>query len=294
MQKYALTGASGHLGRLTLASLLELVPAEDVIATTRNPENLAEFASRGVDVRRVDFNDPSTLGPAFAGATRLLIISTGDYKEILAGRRILQHRAAIAAAVEAGLKHISYTSCANATIANVEDPLVRDHRQTEEALSESGVAWTALRNNVYLGGVSYFIMGLRVGDSLLVPEGGGEPCWVSHEDCARTAAFVLSGRSDVEGAVEVTGPEALGFGALAQRWSILHGRKLKPVVLPGSEVIERLVANGMPREAAIGIVANASGFIRLMSMKATDTVKRVTGIAPISVDSLLRSIAPAS
>ncbi len=42
---YALTGASGQLGRLVLKHLLTLVPANQVIATTRDPEKLADIAA---------------------------------------------------------------------------------------------------------------------------------------------------------------------------------------------------------------------------------------------------------
>ena len=34
---YGLTGANGHLGRLVVTYLLDLVPAKQILATTRNP-----------------------------------------------------------------------------------------------------------------------------------------------------------------------------------------------------------------------------------------------------------------
>ncbi len=73
---YALTGANGHLGRLVIKHLLAQVPANQIIATTRDPQKLADIASLGVIVRRADFSDPTTLAAAYAGASRLLIIST--------------------------------------------------------------------------------------------------------------------------------------------------------------------------------------------------------------------------
>ncbi len=44
---YALTGANGQLGRLVLQHLLMLVPADQIIATTRNPNLLDNFETRG-------------------------------------------------------------------------------------------------------------------------------------------------------------------------------------------------------------------------------------------------------
>ena len=47
------TGASGHLGRLVVESLLERgVPAQDVVATARNLDSIADLAAKGVAVRR--------------------------------------------------------------------------------------------------------------------------------------------------------------------------------------------------------------------------------------------------
>ena len=108
---YALTGANGQLGRLALQHLLMLVPADQIIATTRNPHQFDDFETRGVVVRHADFADPATLRTAFAGVKSLLIISTNNI-----GHRVEQHRAAVEAAALAGVRHIVYTSCPEATL----------------------------------------------------------------------------------------------------------------------------------------------------------------------------------
>ena len=62
--------------------------------------------------------------------------------------RIKQHRAAIQAAVDAGVEHVVYTSLPNAH--PTEGPSIPDdHFWTEVALFESGLNWTILRNNLY-------------------------------------------------------------------------------------------------------------------------------------------------
>lgn len=68
MTTYAVTGASGHLGHLAVASLLTRgVPAGQVVALARTTDKAADLASRGVDVRHADYTDPATLRPALAG-----------------------------------------------------------------------------------------------------------------------------------------------------------------------------------------------------------------------------------
>src|SRR5205085_4818669 len=86
------TGASGQLGRGVIHYLLDThkVPPAKIIATTRNPEIVADLAARGVVVRAADFNDAASLETAFKGADKVLIISTGDL-DLKSGRRLKQH-----------------------------------------------------------------------------------------------------------------------------------------------------------------------------------------------------------
>ena len=139
------TGASGHLGRQVVELLLD-THAGHIIATTRNPEKLADLAARGVEVRGADFDDPESLPAAFAGAERLLLISTDAADGT--DRRARQHIHAVKAAEQAGVAHVLYTSLIN---PGPESPILiaPDHAATEQALAESALDWTVLRNNMY-------------------------------------------------------------------------------------------------------------------------------------------------
>ncbi|WP_338106331.1 KR domain-containing protein [Micromonospora terminaliae] len=49
------TGATGHLGRLIISSLLDRgVPADRIVAVGRDADRLAQLAERGVETRRAD------------------------------------------------------------------------------------------------------------------------------------------------------------------------------------------------------------------------------------------------
>jgi NAD(P)H dehydrogenase (quinone) len=177
-----ITGASGQLVRLTAELVLARVPASEVTLTTRRPEALSDFAGCGAKVRQADFDRPETLAEAFAGGERLLLISAD-----VVGRRVAQHRVAIEAAKEAGVRHVAYTSYLNPV---EENPAVitPDHRDTEEALRESGLAWTALRNAFYAeyqvpAGAQAIATGQLVHNN-----GEGKTAYVSREDCAAAAA----------------------------------------------------------------------------------------------------------
>ena len=275
---YALTGASGQLGRLVLKHLLTLVPANQVIATTREPEKLADIAALGVVVRRADFSDPASLPAAFEGATRLLIISTD-----VVGQRVEGHKAAVAGAVAAGVSHIVYTSAPKAD-PNSPYPIPAEHGQTELALAASGIKWTALRNNFYAEVLKGLTDLLLVDGQLLIPEAEGKHSWITREDCARAAAGALAGRLTDFGPVDVTGPEALSFADLAQRLFRISGHTVTAQALPDNEIIARVVAKGVPADAAGFMVRLASWIARDVPTTPTDIVERASGTRPSPVD----------
>src|SRR5579875_54167 len=102
----AVTGATGQLGRLVVAGLKAKLPANEIVALARSPEKAADL---GVAARAFDYDAPATLPAALAGVDALLLISSTEI-----GRRLPQHRAVIAAARQAGVRRIVYTSLLHA------------------------------------------------------------------------------------------------------------------------------------------------------------------------------------
>ena len=281
---YALSGANGHLGHLVLKHLLTQVPANQIIATTRDPQQLADIASLGVVVRRADFSDPTTLAAAFAGASRLLIIST-----YAVGKSVEMHKAAIAGAVEAGVKHIIYTSTPNAD-PDSTNALLADHGQTELALAASGVAWIALRNSFYAESLKHALALLLVKGQLFIPEGSAKHSWILREDCARAAVGALIGTLTTTGPIDVTGPEAFSFADLAIRLSHLSEYPITTHRLPDQAIVAQLTAQGVPLEAASATVRLVGWIAREAPSIPTDTVERASGTKPTSIETILRTI----
>lgn len=75
MTVLGVTGAAGQLGRLVLETLLDRVAPHEIIALVRDPDDLADFAKRGVNIRPFDYDRPETLEAGLAGIDRLLLIS---------------------------------------------------------------------------------------------------------------------------------------------------------------------------------------------------------------------------
>ena len=117
------------MGRLVVERLLDRAPAAKVVTVVREPERVEELARLGIGVRRGHYDEPESLAPAFAGAGRLVLISS---PELAADRRIGHHRAAIDAAARAGVGAIAYTSFlgADAEATGVTEA----HHATEAAI----------------------------------------------------------------------------------------------------------------------------------------------------------------
>jgi len=140
----AVTGATGHLGRLVIEALLERgVPSTGIVALARTPDRARDLEARGVQVRRADYTLPETLPGAVAGVDRLLLVSSSEV-----GQRAAQHRNVIDAAHRAGVGLVAYTSILKADRSGMQ--LAAEHRETEEMIRASGIPFVFLRNGWYL------------------------------------------------------------------------------------------------------------------------------------------------
>ncbi|WP_375425653.1 SDR family oxidoreductase [uncultured Friedmanniella sp.] len=277
----AITGASGALGRATAELVLQRVDPAQVVLTTRHPESLADLAARGADVRRADFSDASTLPGAFAGVDRLLLVSTDTV-----GERLDQQRDAIAAAAAAGVQHVVYTSVPEPVAANPAG-VVPDHAGTEQALRDSGLTWTMLRNNLYAHMQLPVLEQAAASGQLVTNTGDGATAYVTREDCAAAAAAVLTTDGHDGRAYDITGPEALTAAdlvALARRTS---GREVELVALDDDAYRAGLRSAGLPEPVADLLTSFGAsvrgGFLATVSSAVLD----LTGHQPTALADLV-------
>lgn len=271
-QVLLVTGASGHLGRLAVEELLAR-GAGRVVAGTRDPARLADLEAKGVETRRVDFDDAASLPSAFAGVDRVLIVSTNDV-----GRRVVQQAAAIDAARAAGVGHIVYTS-APAARPNADAGLGPEHYWTEAAIAASGLDFTILRNHMYaennLADAAHVIASGQLFG--LIDDRGTS--YVTRADAARTAAGALlsaQGKS-IE---DVTGPAAVTNVERAALYSALSGKTVTSVALTPDQLRAGLVGAGIPENFADVLLAFQKDAVLGHHGVVTDAVLRFSGRQP--------------
>lgn len=242
--KIIVTGASGNFGSAAVEGLLARVPAEDLILVTRDPTRLEHFASQGLTVRQGDFDDPASLATAFEGGDKMLLISA-----IKVGSRIPQHRNAIEAATQVGVRRVVYTSFIASDDGN-PSLAVSDHRATEQMLAASSLDWTVLRNSQYTDAVIEAMAPLALQNRRWIASAAdGKMAQVWREDCVASAVAALCTEGHSLKKYDITGPELLSFREIAAIVSDVAGRPIDYVTVTDEAMYEFFDGLGIPREA---------------------------------------------
>jgi NAD(P)H dehydrogenase (quinone) len=269
------TGATGHLGRLAVEALVQRgVPGEEVVATGRRTETLADLADRGVVVRAADYDDEASLEEAFAGADRLLLVSGSEV-----GQRVRQHGNAIAAARAAGVGFIAYTSIAHADTSTLL--LAEEHRATEQLLAGAGVPHALLRNSWYTENYSGQLP-VYLEHGITGAAGDGAVSAATRADYAAAAAAVVATDGHAGAVYELGGPP-FTMTELAQVVSAATGRTVTYTDLPVEQYRQVLVAAGLPKPVAAVLADGDRGVAAGELLVEGDDLARLLGRAPTSL-----------
>jgi NAD(P)H dehydrogenase (quinone) len=289
------TGASGGFGRAAAEQLLAKVPPSQLIFTTRKPAGLADLAARGAQVRFADFDDPASLATAFAGGTKMLLISTARV-----GSRVGQHANAVKAGVAAGVKHIVYTSILGAAAPNNPAIVKLDHRATEEIIEASGAAWTFLRDSQYAEAIAAAVVPPALASGTLPDNAHDGPiAFVSRDDCIASAVGALTTPGHERKAYDITGPELLSFPKAIAMASEISGIAVEYRPVSDEAMFAYFDSLGVPRRASDDPITAPipwssedmvtfgqsirEGYFNVV----TDSVERLTGRKPRTLRSVL-------
>ena len=276
------TGATGQFGKAVVERLLQLIPADQIGVSVRDPEKASALEEQGVRVRRGDFDDLSSLRHAFEGASQVLVVSVNS----LGPSAVQQHGNAIAAAKTAGAERVLYTSHMAANLQSAFGP-ARDHAATEDLLKRSGLAFTSLRNGFYAESALWF-SGLGNNNTIILPQ-DGPVSWTTRADLADAAATALTTGSLDGITPPLTNPDALDFAAFAEIASGVLGRSIEREVVTDDAYRQSQLARGVPEPMVEGL----GGFFlasRRGEFAAVDsTLERLLGHPPMSVQDFIGS-----
>jgi NAD(P)H dehydrogenase (quinone) len=284
LPKILVAGAGGHLGK-RVVELLYAQGYANLVAASRTPTKLQQFADLGIELRKADFNDPNTLHTAFRGIDRLLLISTDELHT--PGLRVLQHVNAIQAAKAAGVKHIVYTSMPNPA-TSVAIPFAADHVTTEQALIESGLNYTILRVSWYCENLlAYLPQIIRTGKWPTIA-GSGKIAFVPREDVARVTAAALTGKAENR-VYDVTGTEALTIAEIAGMLRATFGRNVTVEHVKDDEIKDALLSIGIPEAFLPTVIMTDLNTKAGQFDVVSDAIEDLSGNPPQSLQDFLKA-----
>ncbi len=281
----AITGATGQLGRLVIDVLLRTRPASELVAVVRDADKAVDLAERGVAVRVAPYESRADLVTAFDGVDRLLFISGSE-----AGQRLTQHQNVVAAAIEAGVGSIVYTSAPRADDTDLV--LAPEHKATEELIAASGLASTILRNNWYTENYAATVQQAAATGQFVGSAGDGRVASASRIDFAEATSVVLTTDGHQGAVYELGGDIAWTMTDLAAAISEVVGRPVSYVDLSHDEHVAALVEAGLP-EGTAGFVAALDANIAAGALDGpTGEISRLIGRPSTPLVEGLRAVVP--
>lgn len=237
---FAVTGATGQLGRLAIGELKKRGLGGQTVALARHAQKASDL---GVEVREFDYDKTETLPEALGGITKLLLISGSEV-----GKREAQHKAVIAAAKQAGVKTIVYTSLLHADTSPIV--LGPEHRASEEAIKASGLDYTILRNSWYTENYTGSLGGAVASGTIAGSAGDGKVTTASRPELAEAAVNVLTSDDHSGEIYELGNDEPYSLADLAAETSRQSGKPVVFTNLPKAEYTKLLEGFGLPPAAA--------------------------------------------
>lgn len=272
----AITGAGGNLGQRVAVRLA--VRPVSVRLITRDGAKAPTTPNGDLVVNPGGYADREGMKRAFDGCRAALIVSATEAPD-----RVSLHESAIAAAVEAGVERIVYTSFAKAA-ADSTFTFARDHFATEQILRECGVPFVIARNNLYMDVLPGFVGADGV---LRGPAGDGQIAPICRDDVAIALVTMLTGNG-VEGETyELAGSQRLTMAKVAAEISSVCGREISYVDETVEQARESRAAFDPPDWQLEGWISTYQAIAAGELGESNTTMRDLTGRPPMRFNDFL-------
>jgi uncharacterized protein YbjT (DUF2867 family) len=272
------TAANGNIGSRAVPLLLEA--GHQVRAVVRAQASADRLVELGVESVVADVSRP--LDPSvFDGADRALLISPVSEAMTEIGIRLNN------AAVGGGAQRVVRVSIDSQYI-DAGAMLGSAHAASDRHLAQTGVRHTILRPSGFMQNLLAMAPMIQQG-VIVAPTGEGAVPFIDAADIASSAVAVLTDRTDVDGPVDVGGPEAFTFTQIADRLSGLLGHDVTHISPTGDDARAGLAAGGFDGWLLDAILDDTEHVANGVGATVRDGVQRLTGRQPTTLDEFLRS-----
>ncbi|MFL1529179.1 SDR family oxidoreductase [Pseudomonas sp. O230] len=284
MAKILVTGATGRLGNAVLRSLVQKIPASDVVAMARDTEKAKPLVELGIEVRYGDYTDYDSLVAAFKGVEKIYLVSAVAFSD-----RLAQHKNVIIAAGRAGVRHVVYTSIQriNDELAPIEGVTDSDIA-TERLLKKSGLTYTIIQHPLYANDLPLLIGVNAAQEGFSAPTGKGRASFATYAELAEAGAELLTQTGYENRTCLLNAGQTWSFQEIADGLARLTGKVVKYQPISIGDFIAAREAEGWPTAVAKFL----SGWGYAIDKGAFDqsgpALEKLLGRKPKDLDGILR------
>lgn len=280
-----ITGATGQLGSAVVQQLLGQSGPGQFAVFARDAAKAAHYQAQGIPVRIGDFDDPWDLPAAFAGVSKLLLISSR------AMNRTEQQRAVVKAAAQAGVQHIVYTGLAvqDIRLSHVRD-LMQSHFDTEAQIMASGMDYTFLRNTMYADALPEIIGPAWREHGISLPGGKGKVPYALRREMGEATANLLLQSGHAGKTYNLTGSSGHSYLDVAQALSQLSGQPIPYHDANPDAFTQRLEGIGLP-EFLVHLTVDTVLDIRDHQYEVhSDALRQLLGREPAGLQAMVQEV----
>ena len=270
----AVTGSTGALGGRVAARLAAAGVRQRLVV--RDPARAPDLPN--VEIAQATYDDADALREAFAGTDAVFLVSAAEHPE-----RVRQHLTAVDAVAAAGVERVVYTSFLGAA-PDATFTLARHHWVTEERLRERGLAYTALRDSMYLDFLPFMAGAEGV---IRGPAGEGRFAPVARDDIADVAVAVLLAEGHERATYDVTGGALQTMAEWAAELSEISGRPVTFQDETLEEAWQSRASYGAPDWEVEGWITSYAAIAAGELAVVSDTVDRLAGHPPTTLRQLI-------
>jgi NAD(P)H dehydrogenase (quinone) len=280
---YAVTGSTGHLGRLVVEVLAKHRPPSQIVALARDPAKARELDQFAGSVRAFDYDKPETLTPALHDVNKLVLISSNAI-----GGRVKQHKAVIDAAKAAGVELIAYTGILHGQKSPIN--FGKEHHETEMLLTQSGLRRVFLRNGWYIENYVLFLKHALASGVFPASAGNGRISAAGRADYAEAAALsLIQDDGSTERVFELAGDNAFTLSKFVAEASRQANKPIAYKNLSELDFATLLTKFGLPPHLAADLAQSSSATARDALFDDSRALSRLIGHPTMSYNSVIAS-----
>lgn len=278
MTRVLVTGATGLVGGATLRTLAQ--SDADAVAYVRDPSRLTDLEA-DVEVHAGDLRDGARLAEALGGVDAVVLVSGhgADMADV--------QQSALATIAASGVRRVVKISGSPVAMAADASTMGRAHLLAERALRSAVPEPIVVRPSVFMQNLLAMAPAIAHG---VLPGPAGDPTvsFVDAADVGRAAAAAALSTS-ARSLIEITGPEAASYAAVAQTLTELLDRPVAYAPIPVDVMRQGLEAAGGSAWLAEHKVEMAGLMGTPQAALITDHFTELVGEAPTTLRAFLRA-----